>query len=256
MKIIRYQEDDVSKINYGKLENDKVYKILNSPFENEIEISNIPLNLSQTKILSPVSPGKIICIATNFFGATGVDNHMIEPMVFLKGKNTITHNGNSVHLPFNLKCWGESELGFVIKKKIKNQEKEKSDTTNLILGFLPCNDVSCENISNRDHHLARSKSVDNFCPVGDYIDTEYNPSNKYIKAYHNNELLREGNTSEFIWNPPKIIFELSKWMTLSPGDLVLTGAPKRVRERQFLENGDGYRVEIEGLPVLNNHFTK
>ena len=119
MKIIRYQEDDASKINYGKLESEKVYKILNSPFENEIEISNIPLKLSKTKILSPVSPGKIICIATNFVRATGVDSHMIEPMVFLKGQNTITQNGNSVHLPFNLKCWGESELGFVIKKTIK-----------------------------------------------------------------------------------------------------------------------------------------
>ena len=45
-------------------------------------------------------------------------------------------------------------------------------------------------------------------------------------------------------------------MTLSPGDLILTGAPKRIRDRQFLENGDEYVVEIEGLPILRNVFLK
>ena len=118
------------------------------------------------------------------------------------------------------------------------------------------NDISCSNVDNRDHHLARSKSADNFCPVGEYIDTTYDHKNKFIRAYHNDQLLRDGNTSEFIWSPSKIIFELSKWMTLNPGDLILTGAPKRVRDRQFLEHGDEYRIEIEGLPILSNRFTK
>ena len=45
-------------------------------------------------------------------------------------------------------------------------------------------------------------------------------------------------------------------MTLCPGDLILTGAPKRTRDRQFLEDGDEYAVEIEGLPILTNTFTK
>jgi 2-keto-4-pentenoate hydratase/2-oxohepta-3-ene-1,7-dioic acid hydratase in catechol pathway len=181
---------------------------------------------------------------------------MVEPVIFLKGANTITSGKEVVHLPFPLNCWGESELGFVVKKTIKDMGNEEFDSSSYILGFLPCNDVSCSNISERDHHLARSKSADNFCPVGEYIDTEYNPENKSIKAYHNGELLRDGNTSEFIWNPNKIIYELSKWMTLCPGDLILTGAPKRTRDRQFLEDGDEYAVEIEGLPILTNTFTK
>ena len=45
-------------------------------------------------------------------------------------------------------------------------------------------------------------------------------------------------------------------MTLCPGDLILTGAPKRIRDRQFLDDGDEYTVEIEGLPILKNTFTK
>lgn len=257
MKIIRFAEkNNPNQIFYGKLENDGVSKVLNSPFEDEISISELRIGVEEVNIFPPVSPEKIICIATNFSGATGVDDQMEEPVIFLKGANAITSHLNAVHLPFDLKCWGESELGFVIKRSAKDIPNEEFDISRYILGFLPCNDVSCENISGRDHHLARSKSADNFCPVGQYIDTSYNPENKSIKALHNGELLRDGNTSEFIWKPKKIIFELSKWLTLSPGDLILTGAPKRIRDRIFLEDGDEYIVEIEDFPVLKNTFTK
>ena len=257
MKLIRFEEkNNPEKICYGKLEGEKFHQITSSPYADKIELIDKPRDLKEVRILPPVSPRNIICIATNFSGATGVSNEMLEPVIFLKGCNTITSNGSSIHLPVNLKCWGESELGFVIKKTIKSQKKEEPNVSDSILGFLPCNDVSCDNISNRDHHLARSKSADNFCPVGEYIDTTYDHKNKFIRAYHNDQLLRDGNTSEFIWSPSKIIFELSKWMTLNPGDLILTGAPKRVRDRQFLEHGDEYRIEIEGLPILSNRFTK
>tara|TARA_B100000902_G_scaffold399813_1_gene472713 strand:- start:7862 stop:8635 length:774 start_codon:yes stop_codon:yes gene_type:complete len=257
MKIIRFiEKNDPYLVCYGRLEKNKIYTVLNTPFEEIIEFSKEFIDLSCVKILPPISPQKIICIATNFSGTTGVDHLMKEPVIFLKGSNTITLGEEAIHLPFKLNSWGESELGFVIKKSIKNLETIEFDSSNYILGFLPCNDVSCSNISERDHHLARSKSADNFCPVGKYVDTEYSPENKSIKAYHNGVLLRDGSTSEFIWNPNRIIFELSKWMTLCPGDLILTGAPKRIRDRIFLEDGDEYTTEIEGLPILKNTFTK
>ena len=257
MKIIRFTEKNgFNQISYGKLDDTKIFKLLNSPYDEIFEFSEQSLELPNVEILPPVSPQKIICIATNYSGSIGVDNKMVEPVIFLKGTNTIASRKEVIHLPFPLNCWGESELGFVVKKTIKDIGTEEFDSSSYILGFLPCNDVSCSNISERDHHLARSKSADNFCPVGEYIDTKYNPENKSIKAYHNGELLRDGNTSEFIWNPNKIIYELSKWMTLCPGDLILTGAPKRTRDRKFLEDGDEYTVEIEGLPILKNTFTK
>ena len=73
-------------------------------------------------------------------------------------------------------------------------------------------------------------------------------------AYNNDTLIRKGNTDQMIWNPERIIIWLSKWMTLYPGDIVITGTPPRVRERLFLKGGDTYTVKIEGLPDLVTTF--
>jgi 2-keto-4-pentenoate hydratase/2-oxohepta-3-ene-1,7-dioic acid hydratase in catechol pathway len=122
------------------------------------------------------------------------------------------------------------------------------------LGYVPANDVSCDNVDDRDHHLARSKSADGFCPLGQYVDTDYDFRGKKILAYHNNTLLREGNTNQIIWDPERIVVWLADWMTLYPGDVVITGTPSRVRDRMFLKDGDTYTVKIEGFPDLVTKF--
>lgn len=195
---------------------------------------------------------KIVALAINFRGATGLTATITEPLVFLKSSNAITGNNAKIKLPFSEKTWGESELAAVIKKPSKNVPLNEAQ--DCILGYLPANDVSCDNIESWDHHLARSKSADGFCPLGDYIDTDYDPRNKIIRAYHNDVLLREGNTNSMIWPFPKIIHWLSQWMTLYPGDIVLSGAPPRVGEKLFLKPGDSFRVEIEGLKPLITYF--
>ena len=66
MKIIRFTEKNVfHQIAYGKLDGKKVFKLLNSPYDEILEFSELSLELSNVKILPPVSPQKIICIATN-----------------------------------------------------------------------------------------------------------------------------------------------------------------------------------------------
>ena len=121
MKIIRFTEKNCfNQISYGRLDDKKIFKLLNSPYDEMLEFSEQSLGLSTVELLTPVSPQKIICIATNYSGSTGVDHKMVEPVIFLKGNNTITSGKEVVHLPFQLNCWGESELGFVVKKTIKD----------------------------------------------------------------------------------------------------------------------------------------
>ena len=93
---------------------------------------------------------------------------------------TIVLNYDSkVKLPKKHKTWGEAELGVVIKKKCK--QINIKNVNNYILGFIPANDITCDNYENIDHHLAFSKSADGFCPVGEYIDTEYKYNNKNLE---------------------------------------------------------------------------
>jgi len=178
---------------------------------------------------------------------------MSEPLVFLKSTNAMVDCNCKVRLPFSSNTWGEAELGVVIKKTTTPQVSSLN-VKDYILGYIPANDVSCNNVEDRDHHLARSKSADGFCPIGQYIDTDYDYRNKEILAYHNDIMLRKGNTDQMIWNPEKSVVWLSGWMTLYPGDIVITGTPSRVRDRMFLKDGDTYTVKIEGFPNLVTKF--
>jgi len=254
MKIIRFRDIKSNSDSYGIIESDIIYPIIGTPFTDEININEerlIPFKLNL--LLVPCKPSKVVALAINYEGATGQTKTMSEPLVFLKSTNSVVGFNVKVRLPFASNTWGEAELGVVIKKTTSLQVSA-SNVKDYILGYVPVNDVSCDNVEDRDHHLARSKSADGFCPVGQFIETDFDYRNKEILAYHNDILLRKGNTNQIIWDPEKIIVWLSSWMTLYPGDIISTGAPVRTRDRLYLKNGDTYTVKIEGFPVLVTSF--
>jgi len=252
VKIVRYN-NDLNLPCFGSVEDNCIIPIFGSPFDKKIKLlKNEALKYDPSILLPPCAPTKVIALAINYHGATGQTKDMLEPLVFLKASNCIVGCNDSVKIAFSSETWGESELGVVIKKEVKNISYK--DVSDYILGYIPVNDISCENVDNRDHHLARSKSPDGYCPVGQWIDTEYNYQGKMIEAFHNETLIRRGSTDEMIWNPEKIIVWLSSWMTLYPGDIISTGAPVRTRDRLYLKNGDTYTVKIEGFPDLVTKF--
>ena len=252
MKIVRYINEN-NEINYGSVEDNFIIPFSGSPFaDKQILMYNNRLRYDSSILLSPCTPTKIIALAINYEGATGQTINMLEPLVFLKGTNCISNCNDSVKIAFPSETWGESELGVVIKKEMKNISIV--DVGQYILGYCPVNDVSCENIDDRDHHLARSKSADGYCPVGHWIDTQYDYQDKLIEAYHNDILIRKGKTSEMLWKPEKIVSWLSNWMTLYPGDIISTGAPVRTRDRLYLSDGDTFTVRIEGFQDLVTSF--
>ncbi|MBT7901700.1 MAG: hypothetical protein HN601_12250 [Candidatus Marinimicrobia bacterium] len=253
MKIIRYKDIKNKSESYGIIESGLIHPITDSPYSNDFTIDrDNPLAFDPKLLLAPCKPSKIIALAINYQGATGQTEDMSEPLVFIKASNCVVSCNNNVKIAFSSETWGESELGVVIKKETKNISSDQ--IRNHILGYVPVNDVSCENVDGRDHHLARSKSADGYCPMGHWIDTEYKYQGKKIEAYHNKTLIRSGRTDDMIWDPEKIIVWLSSWMTLYPGDVISTGAPVRTRDRLYLKNGDTYTVHIEGFPDLVTSF--
>ena len=80
---------------------------------------------------------------------------------------------------------------------------------------------------------------------------DFQYKNKKIQGYQNDVLIRDGNTNNMVYSIEKIIEWLSSWMTLNPGDIILSGAPPRVRKKQFLKSGDIYSVQLEGFDDLN-----
>lgn len=251
MLLIRFSADDQSVRN-GVLEDGTVSEMLGSPFE-EFELTGQTWRLDEIRLRAPVRPTKIVGVATNFPGATGRTGEMTEPLVFVKPPSSLAGPSDTICSPFKGQhVWGESELAIIIGKTISRATDKLAGEA--IFGYTVANDVSADNLYGWDHHLARSKAADTFCVLGPWIDTEYRPRSNRIESYHNGELLRRGTADERVFQEPELLAWLSSWMTLEQGDVILTGAPTRVRDRQFLADGDVFECRIEGLGSLTNSF--
>lgn len=255
MRYIRYKHND--SVEYGiLLEDNTIQRISEAPYEHaeRKKIKNsVFLSLGEVELLAPCQPGKVIATAINYPGATGLTEKTNEPLVFIKPSSSVIGPEKTIISPFiDASVWGECELGIVIGKKLSKATAEEASTA--IFGYTIGNDVSCENVFGWDHHLARSKGADTFCVLGPWIDTDFDPNGKYISGYHNDNLLREGYCEQRLWKESELLVWLSSWMTLEPGDVILTGAPTRVRERIYFKEGDRFTCIIEGLGELSNPF--
>jgi 2-keto-4-pentenoate hydratase/2-oxohepta-3-ene-1,7-dioic acid hydratase in catechol pathway len=256
MKIIRFKNKDLH--GFGRLKDGIVTPLKggNTPFDCDLSEDcfekDICFKLEDCQLLTPVNPSKVIGVALNYPGVSNQEPSE-EPLVFLKSSNAVVSSGTDVSLPRSLPAWGESELAVIIKDETKDIS-ENQKVEDCILGYCVANDVTCDNTERRDHHLAISKSQDGFCPIGSFIETDYQYENKTIRGYQNGELIREGNTIEMLFDVEKIVRYLSTCMTLFPGDIILTGAPSRVREKIYLSKGDAYSVSIEGLEEITTQF--
>jgi 2-keto-4-pentenoate hydratase/2-oxohepta-3-ene-1,7-dioic acid hydratase in catechol pathway len=250
VKIVRYKNGSMSA--FGCLESGVIYNLIGDPLQEDRKGEPVgPLDVIH--LLAPCVPRKIIAMAVNFPGIGGYYPEMSEPLVFIKPTTCIANPGEIIINPFpDLPWWGEAELGVVIKDRLRNASLE--DVHKGIFGFTIANDVTVENVEGRDHHLARSKCPDSFCPIGPWIDTDFDASDCLIEAIQNNEIIRKGRSSQQVWQWPQIITWLSTWITLEPWDVVVTGNPPDTVGMRFLSDGDTYTARIEGLGELTNKF--
>lgn len=254
MRIVRFKTQGRSKIECGCIERGRVYRLLGDPLSGARR-GGIVAPVKEVKLVAPCLPKKILAMAVNFPGIVGYSPHMSEPLVFIKPGTCVCGPGDMVTNPFpELPWWGEAELAVVVKNKLRNASVK--NVRKSILGFTIANDVSVENVEGRDHHLARSKCPDSFCPIGPWIDTEFDSSNCKIEAIQNGETIRRGRSNMQFWQWPRIVAWLSTWITLEPWDVVLTGNPPDTVGMRYLTDKAVYTARIEGLGELTNYFIK
>ncbi|MBM7775514.1 2-keto-4-pentenoate hydratase/2-oxohepta-3-ene-1,7-dioic acid hydratase in catechol pathway [Actinokineospora baliensis] len=206
-------------------------------------------------LIAPCPPGKVVGAATNYLGSTDRYAGISEPMVFLKAATSVIGPGDPIVSPYQSETvvWGEAELAAVIGRRISGITPEQA--TEAVFGWTIGNDVTADNVDGRDHHLARSKSADTFCPLGPYIDTDYRIEGRRISGHLNDRLVTTGLTSDFFWDPYVLISRLSHWFTLEPFDVILTGHPPLVGSLPVMGPGDVYRARVEGFELdLVNPF--
>ena len=134
-----------------------------------------------------------------------------------------------------------------MEKKCKRATKR--DALGYVLGLTCGNDVSARQWQRGDLQWWRAKSSDTFTPLGPYIVTDLDPGNLDIEARVNGKLAQKSNTSDLLYDVPRIIEFVSSVMTLEQGDVIMTGTPG---EPVALHHGDTVEVEIQGVGVLSN----
>ncbi len=213
---------------------------------------------------SVTKPHKIICVGLNYRKHADETNapYPEVPILFNKFDNTLTGHNSEIPIPkVTEELDYEVELGIVIGKKAKYVKEE--DALDHVFGYCAVNDLSARDLQMRTAQWLLGKSCDKFSPVGPYLvtaDEVGNPNNLSLKTYVNGELRQDSNTSDMIFSCAEIVSYISNYMTLEPGDIILTGTPEGVvfglpkEQRVYLKPGDKVTVEIEKLGSLTNLF--
>lgn len=204
--------------------------------------------------LSPVEPRTVFTLGLNYADHAKELSFSApkEPLVFLKGPNTfIGHHGQTYRPSDATYMHYECELTVVIGQTARNVKKE--DAYNYVSGYTIANDyVIRDYLENYYRPNLRAKNRDTFTPIGPwFVDKEdiKDPMNLKLRAYINGEVMQEGTTADMVFSIPELIEYLSGFMTLSPGDLILTGTPKGSVDTAV---GDEVITEIEGIGKLVN----
>ena len=126
---------------------------------------------------------------------------------------------------------------------------ESAEVKNTVFGYTIANDVTARDLQRSDNQWARSKSFDTFCPLGPWIETEFEASDAIITSHINNSLKQMSSTRDMVFDPLQLVLYISTVMTLNPGDIILTGTPAGVSQ---IVDGDTVSVHIDGIGSLIN----
>lgn len=249
------------------------YKSMNDVINNQDNVvedveaalangNNTFLNKDEITFGPVVNPNKIICVGLNYRQHAEETNAPIPkyPILFNKFNNGIAAHEDDIILPKSSdEVDYEAELGIVIGKITKDVSEEEA--LDYVFGFCAVNDLSARDLQLKTPQWMLGKIPDGFCPIGPYlVSTEEvgDPNNLSIKSYVNGEVKQDSNTSDMIFSCKEIVSYISQYMTLEPGDLILTGTPEGVvlglpeEERVYLQDGDEVIIEIEKLGSLKN----
>lgn len=204
--------------------------------------------------LPPVEPRTVFALGLNYADhAKELSfNAPTEPLVFLKGPNTfIGHRGQTYRPEDATYMHYECELAVVIGKTAQNVKKEEA--YDYVAGYTVANDYAIRDyLENYYRPNLRVKNRDTCTPIGPWLvdaaDID-NPMNLTLRTYVNGQLTQEGTTKDMIFDIPALIEYLSSFMTLSKGDIILTGTPEGLVNTAV---GDEVITEIEGIGRLIN----
>ena len=256
MRIVRFTAPAESGVGtdplFGVLnEKDSILLLKGDPIFSGIVPQDKTLKLSEVKLLAPVLPrSKVVCIGKNYADHAAEMDSVVpsEPVIFIKPNTSVIGPTETIVWPrMSERVDHEVELAIVIGRICK--EVPAAKYKDVIFGYTIANDVTARDLQKKDGQWSRAKGFDTFCPLGPWIDTEFEPIDQRISATLNGEEKQSSKLSEMIFKVPTIIEFVSNVMTLLPGDVILTGTPAGIGP---MPAGASISVSIDGLGTLTN----
>ena len=252
---IRDLSGHISDINGDTISEDGLNKI------SSIDQMSLPIVPEGTRLGACVgSIGKFLCIGLNYSDHAAESGMPVpkEPILFSKATSAVVGPNDDVEIPRNsVETDWEVELGIIIGKKAKYITEENVEE--YIAGYCVVNDVSEREFQlKKEGQWTKGKSCDTFGPTGPYLVTkdeipDVQNLNMFLDV--NGKRMQNGSTKTMIFSANYIVYYLSQFMSLNPGDVISTGTPPGVgggmKPPVFLKAGDKMKLGIDGLGEQN-----
>lgn len=181
-------------------------------------------------------PTKILCLGRNYRAhAAELNNTVPEaPMYFAKVPSSLLPHQGSIRIPAGVgRVDHELELALVIGKRGANIPEAKA--MEHVAGYTIANDVTAREMQREEQKKGKpwtlAKGMDTFCPLGPWLvpaGSVADPHNLTLELKVDGEVRQKGSTADMVYGIPELIAYISRFMTLEPGDLLLTGTPEGV----------------------------
>ncbi|MDS1271998.1 fumarylacetoacetate hydrolase family protein [Lipingzhangella sp. LS1_29] len=259
MRIARFSVDD--EVSFGLIDTDEdgqlfMARISGHPLLGDIQLSGERAPVADVRLLSPVLPSKVVCIGKNYAehveemkDITGPATE--DPVVFLKPSTAVVGPDDPIFYPrISERVDFEAELAVVIGRVCREVPRERAK--DVIFGYTVGNDVTARDLQRSDAQWTRAKGFDSFCPLGPWIETGLSleeAGDLRVTSSVDGESRQDGRTAQFMRDIPDLIAYVTQFMTLLPGDVLLTGTPAGVGP---LEVGQRVTCAVERIGELTN----
>ena len=255
MKWARFKYRDA--ISYGIVAGDTIEIVDGEPFGPYVR-GKAFLALSDVTLLPPVMPGTFYAVGYNYIAHTEEARAFLKtppkipekPDVGYRSNNALIANDEKIIIPADSSglVQFEGELVAVIGKKAKHVKE--ADALGYVLGYTIGNDISERSWQSLDRTIWRSKNSDTFKPMGPWIETDIDLAQLTTRVRLNGAQVSEFKTDQMIFGVAQYITEITKFVTMHPGDVLWMGAQAPSLD---MRAGDVVEVEINGIGTLRNH---
>ena len=208
---------------------------------------------AEARYLAPVEPTKILAVHLTY--RSRVEEYAArtppEPSYFVKPPTTLNGHRRPIRMAKGARFLNyEGELAVVVGQRMKGVALE--DALSHVAGYACANDVGMHDFRHADRgSMLRVKGQDGFLPLGPELvpASEFDPTDFTLRTYLNGDVVQEATAGDLLFPVAYQLADLSRTITLEPGDVVLTGTPANSRP---MRPGDVVEVEIAGLGRLTN----